>query len=88
MGDYSALLKHLPPVDFGFAYGSGVFKQEGYEDYEGRRDYSSAPMLDLVFSVKDPVAWHAENLQRNWSHYSWLKYLGPKAIAHVQGEVT
>jgi hypothetical protein len=45
MGDYDALLKHLPPVDFAFAYGSGVFKQEGYDEV---KDYSRAPMLDLV----------------------------------------
>lgn len=60
MGDYDALLKHLPPVDFAFAYGSGVFKQEGYDEV---KDYSRAPMLDLV------RAWYID--------YLCAVYIGP-----------
>lgn len=42
------------------------------------------PMLDMVFTVDDPVAWHAKNLKKNWSHYSFLKLLGPRIISSVQ----
>lgn len=41
-------------------------------------------MLDLVFVVDDPTEWHAENLQQNWSHYSFLRYFGSGTIARVQ----
>ncbi|KAJ1069282.1 hypothetical protein K5549_014232 [Capra hircus] len=30
-------------------------------------------MLDFVFTVDDPVAWHSKNLKKNWNHYSFLK---------------
>ncbi|VFV20010.1 Hypothetical predicted protein [Lynx pardinus] len=41
-------------------------------------------MLDFVFTVDDPVAWHSKNLKKNWNHYSFLKVLGPKIITTVQ----
>ncbi len=52
--DISALLRQFPPIDFGFAYGSGVVEQHGYE-------YSKAaelPMVDLVFVVKNSEEWY------------------------------
>ena len=51
--DISALLRQFPPIDFGFAYGSGVVEQHGYE-------YSKAaelPMVDLVLVVKNSEEW-------------------------------
>ncbi|XP_012383677.1 phosphatidate cytidylyltransferase, mitochondrial isoform X2 [Dasypus novemcinctus] len=41
-------------------------------------------MLDFVFAVDDPVGWHSKNLKKNWSHYSFLKILGPRIITLVQ----
>ena len=41
-------------------------------------------MLDFVFTVDDPVAWHSKNLKKNWNHYSFLKVLGPRFITTVQ----
>lgn len=41
-------------------------------------------MLDFVFTVDDPVAWHSKNLKKNWNHYSLLKVLGPRFITTVQ----
>lgn len=38
-----------------------------------------------MFAVEDPEAWHANNLVRNHQHYSTLRFLGPGAIARVQG---
>ncbi|KAK2091443.1 hypothetical protein P7K49_030727 [Saguinus oedipus] len=41
-------------------------------------------MLDFVFTVDDPFAWHSKNLKKNWNHYSFLKVLGPKMITSIQ----
>lgn len=43
--DEDALINKYNP-DFAFAYGSGVFKQEGYPENE-------RPMIDLVFGVRN-----------------------------------
>ncbi|KAM5147808.1 phosphatidate cytidylyltransferase, mitochondrial isoform 3-T3 [Mantella aurantiaca] len=47
---------------------------------------SANNMLDFVFAVDDPVTWHTMNLMQNRSHYSFLKYLGPKQITYVQNK--
>ena len=41
-------------------------------------------MLDMVFAVDEPNEWHQENLQKNWGHYSFLRYLGASTITRVQ----
>lgn len=41
-------------------------------------------MLDLIFAVDDPIHWHAENLKKNWDHYSALRHFGSKAIGYIQ----
>lgn len=105
---FDEILRSLPPVDFGFAYGSGVFEQDGYHDdvddqqttEEGRRrkaglegssspavtDPARLPMLDLVLAVRNPIEWHRENLDRNWKHYSVLRYLGAERLGQIQGK--
>ncbi|MEW5305556.1 MAG: hypothetical protein WDW36_008089 [Sanguina aurantia] len=40
-------------------------------------------MIDHIFAVQDPESWHAENLERNPSHYSWLRHFGPKLVCGV-----
>ncbi|WBW72005.1 mitochondrial phosphatidate cytidylyltransferase Tam41 [Schizosaccharomyces osmophilus] len=65
------------PIQVAIGYGSGVFQQAGYGS-------SAKPMVDFIFQVDDPVRWHELNIQQNPSHYSLLKYLGPKAVAEVQ----
>lgn len=64
-------------IQCSFAYGSGAFQQQGTE-------HVSKNMLDFIFVVDDPVAWHSENLQMNRRHYSALKFLGTRAITHIQ----
>ncbi|KAK3093251.1 hypothetical protein FSP39_013269 [Pinctada imbricata] len=66
-------------IDMAFAYGSAVFKQEGQDEAQKKSN-----MLDFIFVVNDPLEWHSQNLKANNSHYSFLKYLGPKAIADIQ----
>ncbi|GMF51445.1 unnamed protein product [Phytophthora fragariaefolia] len=71
-----ALDASFPRVAFTMAYGSGVFQQKNHD--------ASASMVDLVFAVDDPRAWHAQNLERNPQHYSALKYLGAANVAAFQ----
>jgi hypothetical protein len=43
------------------------------------------PMIDLVFGVHDARAWHAANLSRNPSHYSFVgRIAGAGAVNWVQ----
>jgi translocator assembly and maintenance protein 41 len=89
------ILQHFPPVELAFAYGSGVFAQEGY-DYSSLTGSSSAaeknkkksmsdlPMVDFIFVVEDSQSWHAENLIRNSSHYSSMLCLSSKNTAAFQ----
>ncbi|XP_040594171.1 phosphatidate cytidylyltransferase, mitochondrial isoform X2 [Mesocricetus auratus] len=73
------ILAHFPEdLSLAFAYGSAVYRQAGPSAHQEN------PMLDLVFTVDDPVAWHEKNLKKNWSHYSFLKLLGPRIISLVQ----
>lgn len=48
--------RNFPPIDYGFAYGSGVFIQPDLY----LANASSGPMLDYIFVVADPLAWHAQ----------------------------
>ncbi|KAL6082964.1 hypothetical protein STEG23_028216, partial [Scotinomys teguina] len=73
------ILAHFPEdLSLAFAYGSAVYRQAGPNAQQEN------PMLDLVFTVDDPVAWHTKNLKKNWSHYSFLKLLGPRIISSIQ----
>ncbi|XP_030884783.1 phosphatidate cytidylyltransferase, mitochondrial isoform X3 [Mirounga angustirostris] len=76
---FRKILSHFPEeLSLAFAYGSGVYRQVGPSS-----DQKNA-MLDFVFTVDDPVAWHSKNLKKNWNHYSFLKVLGPKIITTIQ----
>ncbi|KAK8810225.1 hypothetical protein WA538_000664 [Blastocystis sp. DL] len=41
-------------------------------------------MLDVIIGVKDPEAWHKENLRKNPKHYSSVRYLGVHSIVKVE----
>ncbi|KAM9592338.1 phosphatidate cytidylyltransferase, mitochondrial isoform 1-T1 [Trichechus inunguis] len=76
---FRKILSHFPEeLSLAFAYGSGVYRQAGPNANQKN------PMLDLVFTVDDPVRWHSKNLKKNWSHYSFLKVLGPRIITTIQ----
>lgn len=75
------LNKHFPPnsIALAFGYGSKVVKQAN--DHNKNQD----GMVDLVIAVKNPTEWHEENLRRNKSHYSFLKFFGGAgSIAKIQ----
>ncbi|PSC75437.1 copper-transporting ATPase chloroplastic [Micractinium conductrix] len=90
------VLAGFPPVAHAFGYGSGVFKQPGLYDHPAQQEVAGSggtggggggdgdrPMLDFIFAVDDPVAWHTENLRRHAAHYSFLRHLGPAAMTAV-----
>uniref|UniRef100_A0A3B3ZLS9 Phosphatidate cytidylyltransferase, mitochondrial n=1 Tax=Periophthalmus magnuspinnatus TaxID=409849 RepID=A0A3B3ZLS9_9GOBI len=79
---YRRVLSQFPQdISLAFAYGSGVFKQQGTS--QGQMDKN---MLDFVFAVDDPVTWHTLNLLQNRKHYSILKLLGPTKISSIQND--
>ncbi|CAL9734982.1 phosphatidate cytidylyltransferase, mitochondrial [Monosporozyma servazzii] len=65
------------PIDFAFGYGSGVFKQNGYEG-------SERPQIDLILGVEDPIKFHEINMKQNPIHYSSLKWCGPTVLSRCQ----
>ncbi|KAJ7552254.1 hypothetical protein O6H91_06G047700 [Diphasiastrum complanatum] len=74
-----APLESLPPVEFAFAYGSGVFPQDNNTFL-----LHEAPMVDYILAVSCPSQWHSENLETNPHHYSsMLAYLGGKTVANM-----
>jgi translocator assembly and maintenance protein 41 len=66
--DCTDILRQFPPIEFAFAYGSGVIAQDGY-DYS-KQNKAELPMLDMIFAVDDPAEWHRLNLIINRDHYS------------------
>ena len=50
------------PIRYAFAYGSGVFEQEGYSD-------AARPMLDFMFAVTHASHFHSINMHQHASHY-------------------
>ncbi|XP_064860552.1 phosphatidate cytidylyltransferase, mitochondrial [Oncorhynchus nerka] len=79
---YRRILSQFPQdISLAFAYGSGVFKQNGTSQGQMGKN-----MLDFVFAVDDPVTWHTMNLMQNRKHYSALKFLGPRKISRIQEE--
>jgi translocator assembly and maintenance protein 41 len=68
------------PIRYAFAYGSGVFEQEG-----SSLDKNKTPMLDFMFAVSHPEHWHSMNLAQNPSHYALhARLLGSDFIGRVQ----
>ena len=76
---FRRMVQHFPArhLRMVFAYGSGVFQQEGHQDV-------SKNMVDFVFVVDEPGDWHEQNLIRNSDHYSFLRHFGARRIASVQ----
>lgn len=69
------------PIRYAFAYGSGVFEQEG-----AALDKGKTPMLDFIFAVSHPEHWHSINLAQNPSHYAiHARLLGSDFVGRLQG---
>ena len=57
-------IEKRPKVIAAYGYGSGVFKQAGYNDNE-------EVQLDLIFIVEDIKLWHLENMKNNPNDFSF-----------------
>ncbi|PPR08162.1 hypothetical protein CVT24_012126 [Panaeolus cyanescens] len=73
------------PIRYAFAYGSGVFEQDGYSEGSALSSSSASgspqstgqvqvnktdrPMVDFIFAVTHPGHFHSINMQQNPSHY-------------------
>ena len=66
------------PVRYAFAYGSGVFEQDGYSS-------ANKPMIDFVFAVSHPSHWHSINMSQFPGHYPlYSRALGSDFVSRVQ----
>lgn len=103
--EFTGVVNQFPAIEFGFAYGSGVVRQDGY-DYESAtkemdaadsteikvtdgnlalaKKEQSEPMVDMIFAVDNPEAWHAENMLQNPDHYTPLVKMTPVEVTRVQ----
>uniref|UniRef100_A0A0K0DBH9 Phosphatidate cytidylyltransferase, mitochondrial n=2 Tax=Angiostrongylus cantonensis TaxID=6313 RepID=A0A0K0DBH9_ANGCA len=75
---YKELLERLPlsTVEYAFAYGSGALQQKDENKAE--------KMIDFILCTNDPVIFHTENIQKNPSHYSLLRWIGAKPLSRFQ----
>ncbi|KXN88066.1 Mitochondrial translocator assembly and maintenance protein 41 [Leucoagaricus sp. SymC.cos] len=68
----SIVAKFNAPIRYAFAYGSGVFEQDGYSSPQGavtQGDGKKAPMVDFMFAVTHPEHFHSMNMQQYPAHY-------------------
>ena len=78
------------PIRYAYAYGSGVFEQDGYAESSSSTMNASAnkvepPMLDFMFAVTHPAHFHSINMQQNPSHYPLhARLLGSSYISKVE----
>ncbi|KAJ5961243.1 Mitochondrial matrix Mmp37 [Penicillium vulpinum] len=83
------------PIRYAFAYGSGVFPQNG-SGAPSSSLHPSAPtaiqnmqkgsgkMIDFIFGVSYSQHWHDLNLNQHRDHYSGLGSMGSYVVSQVQ----
>ncbi|KAK0567675.1 Mitochondrial translocator assembly and maintenance protein 41 [Tilletia horrida] len=81
-GLLSSFLLYPPtPIQFAFAYGSGVFPQlqagpeHAVRPLASRAEPAKGKMVDLVLAVNHPQHWHGMNMQHFPNHYSRIARL-------------
>lgn len=88
------------PIRYAFAYGSGVFEQDGYTEGSAFSSSSSEstdsqsqvavkkadrPMVDFIFAVTHPAHFHSINMHQNPSHYPLhARTFGSDYVSKVQ----
>jgi len=71
--------KFNAPVRYAFAYGSGVFEQDGYDSQAER------PMLDFMFAVTHASHFHSINLHQHPAHYPLhARLFGSSYVARME----
>ncbi|KAF9267415.1 Mmp37-domain-containing protein [Marasmius fiardii PR-910] len=72
------------PIRYAFAYGSGVFEQDGYNLPATPND-PTAPMLDFMFAVTHSDHFHSINMHQHPSHYPLhARIFGSDYVSRVQ----
>ncbi|KAF8903147.1 mitochondrial matrix Mmp37-domain-containing protein [Gymnopilus junonius] len=84
------------PIRYAFAYGSGVFEQDGYAPAPSQstgpttttavaQQGPDAPMLDFMFAVTHSSHFHSINMQQHPGHYPLhARMLGSSYVSQVQ----
>lgn len=83
------------PIRYAFAYGSGVFSQNGNGASSGslhpsaptainNMQQGSGKMIDFIFGVSYSQHWHDLNLSQHRDHYSSMGSLGSYMVSQVQ----
>ena len=71
------------PIRYAFAYGSGVFEQDGYAT--SNPTAKGGPMLDFMFAVTHASHWHSINMNQFPGHYPlYTRMLGSDFVARVE----
>lgn len=71
------------PIRYAFAYGSGVFEQDGYATSDPQQ--KDGPMLDFMFAVTHASHWHSINMHQFPGHYPmYSRMLGSDFVSRVQ----
>ncbi|EAU85871.2 hypothetical protein CC1G_02894 [Coprinopsis cinerea okayama7 len=79
----SIVAKFDAPIRYAFAYGSGVFEQDGYA--EKKKEGAEGPMLDFMFAVTHPAHFHSINMHQFPSHYPLhARMFGSSYVSRVQ----
>lgn len=78
MDQYRELIGGLPlgTIEYAFAYGSGALQQ--------KNENISEKMVDFIICSNDSQRFHTDNIERNPSHYSLMRLLGPKLVTNFQ----
>ncbi|TFK89552.1 Mmp37-domain-containing protein [Polyporus arcularius HHB13444] len=79
----SIVARFEAPIRYAFAYGSGVFEQDGYGSSSPTS--SDGPMLDFMFAVSYPAHWHSINMHQFPGHYPLgVRMVGSSFVAKVE----
>ena len=71
------------PIRYAFAYGSGVFEQDGYTTSSPTS--KDGPMLDFMFAVTHSAHWHSINMNQFPGHYPLgSRLLGSSFVSQVE----
>lgn len=71
------------PIRYAFAYGSGVFEQDGYKTNSPTS--KDGPMLDFIFAVTHADHWHSINMNQYPGHYPLhARVLGSSFVSKVE----
>ena len=79
----SIVAKFDAPIRYAFAYGSGVFEQDGYANASSVE--TKTPMLDFMFAVTHPAHFHSINMQQHPNHYPLhARMLGSSYVSRIE----